>query len=104
MTRSWLARLEELLKRLVGPAQLGRHDEPPERLRREAAASRSAHEQAWETVVDSSGRRYVRARRGGAGAPAGSGPAVPLAGPGDGAPPAAEGGPGAPFRPVEPPR
>ena len=63
MAPSALARLEELLKRLVGPAQLGRHDAPPEHLRREAAASRSAHEQAWETVVDSNGRRYVRARR-----------------------------------------
>ncbi|WP_299038183.1 hypothetical protein [uncultured Pseudokineococcus sp.] len=98
-----LARLEALLKRLVGPAQLGRHDEPPEQLRREAAASRSAHEQAWETVVDSSGRRYVRARRA-PGARAEGSPARPAVGARDDAPPPSRGGPGGPTRPGGAPR
>jgi len=65
VARSPLARLEELLKRLVGPAQLGRHDGPSPSQRRASQEHRAAHEQAWETVVDSNGRRYVRARRGG---------------------------------------
>lgn len=65
MARSPLARLEELLKRLVGPAQLGRADEPSARQQQASREHRAAHEQAWETVVDSTGRRYVRARRGG---------------------------------------
>ncbi|MEJ5944263.1 hypothetical protein WDZ17_03010 [Pseudokineococcus basanitobsidens] len=63
MARSRLGRLETALRRLVGPAQLGRHDDPPEHLRRRAQESRTAHAAAWETVVDSSGRRYLRARR-----------------------------------------
>ena len=90
MARSALGRLEDLLKRLVGPAQLGRHDAPTERLRREAASSRDAHAQAWETVVDSSGRRYVRARRGGPEDRAGDGPARPAVGPAHDAPPKAD--------------
>lgn len=63
--RSWLARLEAALKQLVGPAQLGRHDEPAADRQLASRRHRDAHAQAWETVVDSSGRRYVRARRGG---------------------------------------
>lgn len=59
---SWLGRLEALLRRLVGPAQLGRSDEPDEERRRAAQAHRDAHARAFEVVVDSSGRRYVRAR------------------------------------------
>ncbi|GAA2029032.1 hypothetical protein GCM10009756_21170 [Pseudokineococcus marinus] len=59
---SWLGRLEAQLRRHVGPAQLGRSDEPDAERRREAQASRDAHAAAFEVVVDSSGRRYVRAR------------------------------------------
>ncbi|WP_298992809.1 hypothetical protein [uncultured Pseudokineococcus sp.] len=74
---SWLGRLEGQLRRLVGPAQLGRSDEPDAERRRAAQAHRDAHAAAFEVVVDSNGRRYVRARsadpRGGGGDAAGGG-------------------------------
>ncbi|MEJ5867644.1 hypothetical protein WDV85_07810, partial [Pseudokineococcus sp. 5B2Z-1] len=58
-------------------AQLGRSDEPDEERRRAAQAHRDAHAAAYEVVVDSSGRRYVRARtaapRGRGGGTAGGG-------------------------------